>query len=110
MTGVSIRSMPAPADLYEILEERYGHRSTILTSQVSVDKWHEVIGDPPTPTPSSIASSTTPIASISPATACVGPDQKPPQRIDPHSASRHKTNRQQDAPQAGDIMSEQRAT
>ena len=36
----------ARRDLYEILEERYGHRSTILTSQVPVDKWHEVIGDP----------------------------------------------------------------
>ena len=32
--------------LYEILEERYGRRSTILTSQIPVDKWHEVIGDP----------------------------------------------------------------
>jgi DNA replication protein DnaC len=36
----------ARRDLYEILEERYGRRSTILTSQVPVDKWHEVIGDP----------------------------------------------------------------
>src|SRR6201999_2282677 len=33
-------------DLYEILEERYGRRSTILTSQIPVEKWHEVIGDP----------------------------------------------------------------
>ena len=33
-------------DLYEILEERYGRRSTILTSQVPIDKWHELIGDP----------------------------------------------------------------
>jgi hypothetical protein len=33
-------------DLYEILEERYGRRSTILTSQLPVDKWHAVIGDP----------------------------------------------------------------
>ena len=33
-------------DLYEILEERYGRRSTILTSQVPVDEWHAVIGDP----------------------------------------------------------------
>jgi DNA replication protein DnaC len=33
-------------DLYEILEERYGRRSTILTSQIPVDKWHAVIGDP----------------------------------------------------------------
>ena len=36
----------ARRDLYEILEERYGRRSTILTSQIPVDKWHEVIGDP----------------------------------------------------------------
>ena len=36
----------ARRDLYEILEERYGRRSTLLTSQVPVDKWHEVIGDP----------------------------------------------------------------
>src|SRR3954464_4354850 len=36
----------ARRDLYEILEERYGRRSTILTSQVPVDKWHQVIGDP----------------------------------------------------------------
>jgi DNA replication protein DnaC len=33
-------------DLYEILEERCGRRSTILTSQVPVDKWHAFIGDP----------------------------------------------------------------
>jgi DNA replication protein DnaC len=33
-------------DLYEILEERYGRRSTILTSQIPVDKWHAFIGDP----------------------------------------------------------------
>src|SRR6267143_6353486 len=33
-------------DLYEILGERYGRRSTILTSQVPVDKWQQVIGDP----------------------------------------------------------------
>lgn len=36
----------ARRDLYEILEERYGRRSTILTSQVPVDKWHEIIGHP----------------------------------------------------------------
>ncbi len=36
----------ARRDLYEILEERYARRATILTSQVPVDKWHEVIGDP----------------------------------------------------------------
>jgi len=36
----------ARRDLYEILEERYGRRSTILTSQMPIDKWHEVIGNP----------------------------------------------------------------
>jgi IstB-like ATP binding protein len=30
---------------FEILEERSGRRSTIITSQVPVDKWHELIGD-----------------------------------------------------------------
>jgi DNA replication protein DnaC len=36
----------ARRDLYEILEERYARRSTILTSQIPVDKWHAFIGDP----------------------------------------------------------------
>ena len=99
----------ARRDLYEILEERYGRRSTILTSQVPVDKWHEVIGNPTTPTPFSTASCTTPIASILPATACAGPDQNQPQRIDHRSATRQKQTASR-TPQAGDIMSEQRAT
>lgn len=30
----------------EILEDRYGRRSTIVTSQLPVDKWHDRIGDP----------------------------------------------------------------
>src|ERR1700737_3258622 len=33
-------------DLREILEERYGRRSTMITSQLPVDRWHEIIGDP----------------------------------------------------------------
>lgn len=33
-------------DLLEILEERYGRRSTIITSQLPIASWHEVIGDP----------------------------------------------------------------
>src|SRR5499425_2353581 len=36
----------ARQDILEILEERYGRRSTIITSQIPVDKWHELIGDP----------------------------------------------------------------
>ena len=33
-------------DLYEILEDRNGLRSTAVTSQLPVDKWHRIIGDP----------------------------------------------------------------
>lgn len=33
-------------DLLEILEERYGRRSTIVTSQLPVTAWRDVIGDP----------------------------------------------------------------
>jgi DNA replication protein DnaC len=32
--------------LLEILEERYGRRFTIVTSQVPVENWHQLIGDP----------------------------------------------------------------
>ena len=37
----SSSTIGASNDLYEILEERYGRRSTILTSQIPVDKWGE---------------------------------------------------------------------
>lgn len=33
-------------DILEILEDRHGRRSTIVTSQLPVDKWHEHIGEP----------------------------------------------------------------
>jgi DNA replication protein DnaC len=33
-------------DLLELLDDRHGSRSTIVTSQVPVEHWHEVIGDP----------------------------------------------------------------
>lgn len=33
-------------DLWEICEDRYQTRSTILTSQLPVSRWHEQIGDP----------------------------------------------------------------
>ena len=34
------------SDLLEVLEDRHGVRSTIVTSQLPVGKWHDVIGDP----------------------------------------------------------------
>jgi DNA replication protein DnaC len=33
-------------DLLEILEDRYGNRSTIVTSQLDPKLWHQAIGDP----------------------------------------------------------------
>ena len=33
-------------DLLELLEDRYGVRSTLVTSQFPVEHWHELIGDP----------------------------------------------------------------
>ena len=33
-------------DLLEIVEDRYDARSIMITSQVPVDRWYEIIGDP----------------------------------------------------------------
>jgi DNA replication protein DnaC len=33
-------------DLLEVVEDRHGHSSTIITSQLPVEHWHEQIGDP----------------------------------------------------------------
>lgn len=33
-------------DMLELLDDRYGQRSPLVTSQMPVDKWHELIGDP----------------------------------------------------------------
>lgn len=33
-------------DLLELLEDRYGARSTIITSQLPTSKWHDQLGDP----------------------------------------------------------------
>jgi len=33
-------------DLLEVIEDRHGSASTIITSQLPVEHWHEVIGDP----------------------------------------------------------------
>lgn len=36
----------ARRDLMEIVEDRYGSGSTLITSQLPVEKWHDVIGEP----------------------------------------------------------------
>lgn len=44
--GLEPLDASARHDLLEILEERYGRRSTMITSQLPVDRWHDIIGDP----------------------------------------------------------------
>src|SRR5205823_4912348 len=33
-------------DILEIVEERYGRGATLITSQIPVDRWHDLIGEP----------------------------------------------------------------
>jgi DNA replication protein DnaC len=33
-------------DLFEIVEDRYERRATLIAAQLPLDKWHEIIGDP----------------------------------------------------------------
>jgi DNA replication protein DnaC len=44
--GLALLDAGARHDLLELLEERHGRRSIIVTSQLPVDKWHDIIGDP----------------------------------------------------------------
>jgi len=44
--GLARLSAENRADLLEIMEDRYQLRSTIVASQLPLDRWHEVIGDP----------------------------------------------------------------
>lgn len=37
---------PSRLSLLEVMEDRHGIRSTIMTSQLPVKNWHEIIGDP----------------------------------------------------------------
>ena len=44
--GLTPLSADNRRDLLEIMEDRHGLRSTIVTSQLPVSKWHDAIGDP----------------------------------------------------------------
>ena len=44
--GMATLSVEHQRDLLEVLEDRYGARSTIMTSQLPVEKWHASIADP----------------------------------------------------------------
>lgn len=43
--GLEILNKEQRYDLLEILEDRYGLRSTLITSQLPIDAWHSFIGD-----------------------------------------------------------------
>jgi hypothetical protein len=32
--------------MLEIVEDRYGRGATLITSQIQVDRWHDLIGEP----------------------------------------------------------------
>ena len=44
--GLSVLTGSERRDLLEILDYRHGRTSTIVTSQIPVEHWHETIGDP----------------------------------------------------------------
>jgi DNA replication protein DnaC len=44
--GVAPFDEPARRDLLELLDDRYGKRSTLVAAQVPIDQWHDIIGDP----------------------------------------------------------------
>ncbi len=44
--GVSPLTAENRRDLLEILDDRYEKRSTLITSQLPVDKWHKYLADP----------------------------------------------------------------
>lgn len=44
--GLAPLREPERRDLLEILEDRHAARSTIVTSQIPVEKWHDYLGDP----------------------------------------------------------------
>jgi len=44
--GLATLSGQARHDLLEILDDRYARRGTILASQVPVEHWHDLVGDP----------------------------------------------------------------
>jgi len=44
--GLAPLTDPERRDLLEVIEDRHGTASTIITSQLLVENWHEMVGDP----------------------------------------------------------------
>ncbi len=104
-------------DLLEILEDRYGRRSTMVTSQLPVDRWHEIIGDPTYADAILDVSFTTPTGSNSPVIAYAERAQSKSRKLDhtmssmsqhPHAGRRASPGRLEIGTE-GDIISESRA-
>ena len=43
--GLAVLTDPERRDLLEIIEDRHGRRATLVTSQLPIEHWHEIIGD-----------------------------------------------------------------
>jgi len=44
--GLEVLTRQQRTDLLEVIEDRNGHGSTVITSQLPTSHWHDVIGDP----------------------------------------------------------------
>lgn len=44
--GLETLSLSQRNDVLELMEDRHGNRSTLITSQVPIQQWHDAIGDP----------------------------------------------------------------
>ena len=44
--GLESLTLSQRNDVLELMEDRHGNRSTLITSQVPIQKWHAAIGDP----------------------------------------------------------------
>jgi DNA replication protein DnaC len=44
--GTALLSEEQRRDLFEVMEDRYDRRATLITAQLPVKHWHETIGDP----------------------------------------------------------------
>ncbi len=80
------------ADLLEVIEDRVQRRSTIVTSQLPVKHWHELLGDPTTQMPSSTGSCITLIASSFAARRVDGPRRRRRLTTTPPTTPRTRSN------------------
>jgi DNA replication protein DnaC len=44
--GLAVLTEDQRRDMLEILEDRHDLRSTVIASQLPIEKWHKTIGDP----------------------------------------------------------------